>query len=364
MGRGGGGGSSSGGFGGGGRSSGGFGGTGRSGGGFSGGGSRGSSGGSRRPSGGSRTPGGFGPGPGGSRPGGSRPGGYGPGPGGPRPGGFGPGPVRGPYNTGGGCCSSFLIMPIIIILAIAIIAFSVIGTGGSDSYADSNITQSTTERTKLDASECTEYDSYYTDELGWFGDGSELEAGMEKFYEETGVQPYLYLTDTVDGTHSPSDSQMQEYAESIYEDLFSDGGHLVLLFRQDDNAYDSYQMWITTGSSAKYVIDTEACNILLDYVEQYYHDSSVSEEGVFGKAFSSAADRIMNVSSGSSAGTVIGIVVVIVIAAAVIIFLVRRNAQKAKEKAKKEKEEKEKILNTPLKKFNSEGIDDLKSKYK
>ncbi len=369
MGRGGGGGGrSSGGFSGGGRSSGGFSGGGRSSGGFSGGGrSSGSFGGAGRAGGSSgrgRPGGGFGgPGPGGSR----RPAGGGFGPGG------GPVPPRGPmppggYRTGGGCCSSFLIMPILIILIACILIFSFTGiTRTSASGSDSGITASTVERTKLDSSKCQEYGSYYTDELNWFGNGSEIESGMKEFYEKTGVQPYLYLTDSVNGSSNPSESQLQSYSETIYSNLFSDDGHLVLLFYQQDNDYGNYEMWMTIGSDADDVIDTEAMNIIFDYVEKYYYDDSVSEEGVFGKAFSSAADRIMGTSSnssGSSGSSVIIIVIVVIAAALIVVYLVRDRMKKNREKAKKVQAEREEILNTPLKKYNSESISDLKDKYK
>ena len=252
-------------------------------------------------------------------------------------------------------------MPLIIILAVFLLIFAFSGSGSSNDY--DGITQSTIDRTPLDASACEEYGSYYTDELGWFGNGSELESGMKKFYKETGVQPYLYLTDTVDGTHAPSDQQMKDTCEGIYTDLFSDDGHLVLLFRQDDDAYDDYQMWVTTGSRAKYVIDTEACNILMDYIEMYYHDDSVSEEGVFGKAFDKAADRIMNNSSAKSGVSLFSIVLILAAIVLVIVAFVNRQVQKGKEKDRKEQAEREEILRTPLKKFSSEGIDDLKEKY-
>lgn len=254
-------------------------------------------------------------------------------------------------------------MPLILILAVFLLLFAFTGTGGSGSTHADGITQSTVERTPLDASACKEYEHYYTDELGWFGNGSELETGMKTFYKMTGVQPYLYLTDTVEGTTRPTDQQMQDYSESIYNRLFSDGGHLVLLFRQDDDAYDEYQMWLTTGSQAKYVIDTEACNILLDYVEKYYHDSSVSEEGVFGKAFEAAADRIMNKKSASSGFSIFSAVLLLAAAALVLGMIFSRIFRKNKEKAKKEQAKREEILNTPLKKFNAESIDDLKEKY-
>ncbi len=249
-------------------------------------------------------------------------------------------------------------MPVLLLLAILLMMFAFTSTGSSYS---SGITESTKERTPLESSAVNEYQYYYTDELGWFGSGSDIESGMKHFYKETGVQPYLYLTDTVMGTNLPSDQQMQDYAENIYNSLFTDDGHLVLLFRQDDNSYGDYQMWVTAGSRAKYVIDTEARNILMDYIESCYYNDDLSEEEVFGDAFSQAADRIMNKASKKTSG--FSIVLILLAVALVIAAFVSRSVNKAKEKAAKEKAERDEILKTPLKKFSSEGIDDLKEKY-
>ena len=58
----------------------------------------------------------------------------------------------------------------------------------------SSVTASTTEREALPAGSVEET-GYYTDELGWISNPSALTSGMRSFYEETGVQPYLYITD-------------------------------------------------------------------------------------------------------------------------------------------------------------------------
>ena len=66
-----------------------------------------------------------------------------------------------------------------------------------------DITRSTVKREPLDKAYVNET-GYYTDELGWIRSSSTLEKGMKDFYQETGVQPYLYITDTVNGTTSPT----------------------------------------------------------------------------------------------------------------------------------------------------------------
>ena len=67
----------------------------------------------------------------------------------------------------------------------------------------SNITKSTIAREPLPKGSVNETD-YYTDELGWIHNPSQLVIGLKNFYNKTGVQPHVYITDTVNGSHYPS----------------------------------------------------------------------------------------------------------------------------------------------------------------
>ena len=86
----------------------------------------------------------------------------------------------------------------------------------------------------------------------------------------TGVQPFLYLTDTVNGTTSPTADDMDAYSNALYDQLFQDEGHLLVLF-QEYNSSGNYNMWYVCGSQAKVVIDQEAVDILFDYLDHYYY---------------------------------------------------------------------------------------------
>ena len=61
-----------------------------------------------------------------------------------------------------------------------------------------NITPSTQNREPLPAGAVIETD-YFADNLFWIDNKAQLEAGMKHFYQKTGVQPFLYITDEVDG---------------------------------------------------------------------------------------------------------------------------------------------------------------------
>lgn len=256
-------------------------------------------------------------------------------------------------NYGGGCISSItrtvgLIVVILLISALAVIAQF------SKSDSESSITKSTVERTPLQIGSVIETD-YYTDELNWIRKPSDLESGMKYFYKKTNVQPYLYITDTVNGTNNPSESDFQEYGEKLYSELFQDEAHLLLIFHEYDGVYST---WYVCGAQAKIVIDTEAADILLDYIDSYYY-SSMSEEEMFSTAFANAADRMMTVTKSPWPTVVLVAIIAIII---LVLFLWWRARKKQKNL---EAEQTKQILNTPLETFGDVGddADELAKKY-
>lgn len=130
---------------------------------------------------------------------------------------------------------------------------------------------------------------YFTDRLGWIKQSATLNAGMETFFKKTSVKPYLYLTDNVYGSTEPSDKQMDTFANSLYDKLFTDENHFLLVFQEYG---DYYMTWYVSGSDAAEVVDEEAANIVLDYVDEYY-SSDMGEEEYFSNVFSMAAGDIM-----------------------------------------------------------------------
>jgi len=341
MGRGGGGGGG-GGFGGGGSFGGSFGGGGRIGGGGRGGGSFGGRGG-----------------------GGSFGGGFGGGGGGGWLGPFLLGNILGRQSSGGGGGSGTgggpngqkrrsgcgTIIAIILVIFIIGIIISVI----SSSNGGSSITSSTVQRVPLPKGSVNET-SYYTDELGWIKNETTLESGMKHFYDKTGVQPYLYLTDTVNGSHSPTQAELKTYAESLYSKLFTDQAHVLLVFFEY-NSNSQYMDYYVAGTQAKQVVDTEAGNILLDYIDRYYYDKSFNEDQFFSKSFSDSADRMMTVTKSPwiPVFIVLGVGLVLVVG-----FFWWSNAKKQKDLEAKRTEE---LLKKPLEKFGDTEFEELAKKY-
>ena len=375
-----GGGGSSGGFRGGGRSSGGFRGGGRSSGGFSGGSRGGRSGGS------------FGGGFGGSFGGGGQRGGSWGGFGGsaprrpsppppPRPraggmgwgmgmprtviiptggqrysGGGGGGGGGGPRNPGpgqgsgcsNGCFTSILVVVLVLLLLgiFSTIADSVLSVSGG------SLAASTVAREPLPAGSVQETE-YYTDELGWILNEKQLLSGMKDFYRQTGVQPYLYLAERVDGSSTPSPQEVGDYAARLYDQLFDDEAHFLLVYQECDGLYTA---GYAAGSQAKSVMDDEAVGILRDYLDRYY-TSDYSDEEYFGKVFADTASRIMTVTK-SPWPVVVGILGAAGLA--VVLYLWWKKAQAQKELDRKRTEE---LLNTPLESFGDTAAEELAEKY-
>lgn len=348
MGRsgGGGGGSFGGGFSGGGRSSGGFsGGGGRSGGGSFGGFGGGRSGGSSGFGGGSPFGGlgGFGipmiinaPRFGGGGSGG----GYNNG-----PGSGGSGGNRGGSNGGSGFNGCLIAAVVIIAIVVLFFLFS----GNSCSSGD--VATSTVAREALPASAVTET-GYYTDKDGdWISNSSQLESGMRSFYQETGVQPYLYI---LPNGSSTSTQDLTARAEKLYDQLFTDEGHFLLVFCDDNN--ESYNCGYQMGTQVKTVMDDEAIQILADYLDRYYY-SDLSDEEFFSKTFADTATRIMTVTPSPVVPIAVCLTVIIVVAIIFVIFKKRAAAKKA------EQERTERILNTPLEEFDDLEVENLADKY-
>lgn len=262
-------------------------------------------------------------------------------------------------NYGGGSgpvgcgCGAFMIILVIVLIFLLIIGIFVasVFTGSTE------ITKSTVARQPLPVGSVNETE-YYTDELGWINNQTKLEEGLKYFYQKTGVQPYVLIIDNVNGSHNPTEIEFDSYANALYDELFSDEAHLLFVFYEYNDFYmDRY----VAGTQAKTVIDTEAADILLDYIDRNYYDTNLTDEEFFSNSFRDAADRIMIVTKSPwiSAMTTIGIVFAVVILA-ILLFVWWRYAKNQKNLEAKRTEE---MLKTPLEKFDDVEIEALAKKY-
>ena len=233
-----------------------------------------------------------------------------------------------------------------IVLAIIVIVAGLIA-------ARPNIQQSTIERSKLDSSLCTRVDTWYQDDINWIHDEKTLLKGLKTFYDKTGVQPYLWITDNINGKAKPNTSDFETALKSKYSELFKDEGHVIVCFMESSPSVYATYYW--AGSAAKRVIDDEACEILLDVIDSKY-TSDLSDEEMFSKSFSDAATRMMKVGRTTKQYIILAVAVVAGLGIIVgFIFLLKAKRESDAEEA----EERERILNTDI----DEMSDSVLNKY-
>lgn len=220
-------------------------------------------------------------------------------------------------------------------------------------YGDVTVTKSTIDREPLESSAVVTTD-YYTDTIGWVESKSRLETGMKTFFKKTGIQPYLYLTETVNGNPNPTDEEMEAFAEALYDELFEDEGHLLVVF-QEYNSNSNYFVWCVAGKQAKVVFDSEARDIFFDYIDRYY-TSDLDTSDYFSKVFEKTSIRMMSVTINPLG------VIVVAFAALAIIFIAFKWWKKAKEQKNLEAEQNERILNSTLGRLADD--EELENKYK
>ncbi len=187
-------------------------------------------------------------------------------------------------GNSGGCGCGCLLM--ILAFIVAVVFSSASGGISSDGSIESTI-----ERTPMDSSKIVETDYYYYDNLDWIKSPTVLEGGMKIFYEKTGVQPFLIITDNINGNYRPTNAEAKAFMVEVYDLTFEDQGHMMVLFLE---AEDDHATWIYCGTDAAKVVDAEARDILYSNIEHEYY-SDKSDELMFSTAFSDTAEQIMTV---------------------------------------------------------------------
>lgn len=242
---------------------------------------------------------------------------------------------RGRASTYGGLISS-------IILVLIVFVFITLTKG--DSLFESSIPVSTINREALSKENINKTD-WYKDDLGWIGNKSKLQSGMKKFFDKTGVQPYIWITDNVNGDRWPSDSVIDKELESLYNKTFTDGQHFLLMYLDAGNG--DYITRYYCGPQAKVLMDNEASEILLSYID-YYATSDLEDEAFLSTCFDKAASRIMTVTTNKFDVIKIVVILIILLVAVVSVVIVMKLRRKNLETQREVLEHTREVINTPL----------------
>lgn len=263
-----------------------------------------------------------------------------------------------------GCFVALFIIFVIFGMFGGMINACSIAAGNGSCASSGSITKNTEKREKMSTANTTYSNTWYVDELGWFGRGNTLVNGLESFYQKTGVQPFIYLY-AYDNTNTWNDAGLaEEKANELYNKIFgADEGHLLFVYFACPNDYSDVMdgnFYYICGKQTEVVMDENAKDILEDIYWNNYYDTSLTVEELFGNTFKQTGKRIM---SGPVRMRIVVLIIVGVVGAIVIVSIAFKWWKARKAQKNKESEDLEKILSTPLETFGKSDVDDLKEKY-
>lgn len=247
-------------------------------------------------------------------------------------------------------------LTVVLILCFVTLLVCVLGILKNSYSSSGKIAASTIVRTKLDDSHAYRTGNVI-DDLGWFDSVNSTEKGLKQFYEETGIQPYIYLK-SYDSSLT-TDQEKEAWAKNYFDTELDDSdGFLFIYFAEEDTDGDIGFMSYVAGSRAQSVMDTEVVGIFWGYIDRYW-PTDLSTDEVILKSFNGTANAIMHVSTTSNDIAMCIIIGIIALGGGIIILrIIRIRRKNEKERA----EETERILNTPLEK-EKDSTDVLIDKY-
>lgn len=104
------------------------------------------------------------------------------------------------------------------------------------------------------------------------------------------------MTEEINGETNPDIEQVQAFTDDLYDELFTDEAHLLLVFFESDNYSEQVSYHTAVGTDAQAVFDTEAQTILFDFLDHYYY-SDLTDEEYFSRVFKETAEEMMGSSS-------------------------------------------------------------------
>ena len=225
----------------------------------------------------------------------------------------------------------------IIFISCLVFIIAFLATRPLSSMPKSTLQRSKIEGVKAFNSQCI------TDELSWFNSTSIAGADLKKFYQDTGIQPYIYLK--AYDANLVTDKQKEDWANAYFDkNEYADNVLLFVYFAEEDTDNDVGYMYITYGIEAATILDNEAVDILWTYFDKYWY-SDISTDELFTQVFNSTSRTSMSVSkTDKDIIFIIGSIVLTTIAVSSIVLIVNTIAKKKKEADERAKE----ILNAPI----------------
>ena len=256
----------------------------------------------------------------------------------------GGGVYGGNSGCGGGCLTSVILVILILVL------FGIVGAvlNSDNSSVAENGVESTIVREKLDTKDGFTNDCI-KDELGWFDNETKTETGLKRFWNETGVQPYILLR-KYDSSLTTNEEKIA-WAENYYEEHFdTENIFLFVYFEEKDEDEIGYMSYVN-GHDTSRIMDSEAMEIFWNYLDSNWV-KDISTDEMFLDTFDDTAKTIMHTAKTkeeaqkekASAWKWSAVAVTVIGAGIVAVVLVNKRNKRKKEEA----EERERILKTSV----------------
>lgn len=111
------------------------------------------------------------------------------------------------------------------------------------------------------------------------GELEKAQKGLEYFQDKTGINVYLWITDSVNGKSGDnlSDDELTQAVQDKYDAVFpGNKSGLVVLFHEYDN--DKFLDWTWYGTNTATIYDSDADEVLFqNFEDNYYSDKSDGE---------------------------------------------------------------------------------------
>lgn len=194
----------------------------------------------------------------------------------------------------------------------------------------------------------------YTYDDGFTEGSGMTEAACNEFYLKTGIPLYFYTVKEYDRAVSTCDN----YTIGLYGGLFKDENHVLIAYYDNVNWWS----WAIGDKVEKYMSESDV-NDLLDEIDYYWEDYSLTNDQVLAKGIASYQEKLTAVKDSGN-GLAVGLIIagLVMLVVAIYQFInYGSDAKKYEEDAKKL--QREIILSKPLETFGNQEMDDLKNKY-
>lgn len=182
---------------------------------------------------------------------------------------------------------------------------------------------------KLKASKCTDYGSYVLDESNLFTDADKeyLSTALQKFYKDTGVQPFVYAVsyENIPVNYTPVTSRnLENYAYEIYVNMFQDEGHCLILYARDTSSVSHSGLWIEmTGDDAQNVFDDDAFKEFQNDLNRKLNTYGVNPATAIADAFTENIDTVIKLGTSQKMTLTLMVVFFLIIIGALVSGLVQ-----------------------------------------